>query len=125
MAGAGAGTGAGGGMLFGGDEIGALVLDPGHHSLRLGYAQEDSPKAEIPAVVGVAPPELKTDNNVTPSPDCRYYVDTTFLNVPRSNTDVVSYMKDGSIDNWDLFEKVLDYAYAKVRFILHVPNFIL
>lgn len=58
------------GMLYGGDEIGALVFDPGHHSLRVGYAQEDTPKAEIPAVVGVAPdstpklePEVKPENN--------------------------------------------------------------
>lgn len=59
------GLGGGGGtMLYGGDEIGALVVDPGHHSLRVGYAQEDSPKAELPAIVGVAP-EARTDNNVT------------------------------------------------------------
>lgn len=65
---------ASGGMLYGGDEIGALVFDPGHHSFRVGYAQEDTPKAEIPAVVGVGPDvttklelEAKTDNNVTPS----------------------------------------------------------
>lgn len=51
-----------GGMLYGGDEIGALVFDPGHQSLRVGYAQEDAPKAEIPAVVGVAPGEF---NNTT------------------------------------------------------------
>jgi actin-related protein len=58
------------GMLYGGDEIGALVFDPGHHSLRVGYAQEDTPKAEIPAVVGVAPddtlkiePESKPDES--------------------------------------------------------------
>lgn len=57
-------------MLYGGDEIGALVFDPGHHSLRVGYAQEDTPKAEIPAVVGAAPddtpkiePEIKPDEN--------------------------------------------------------------
>lgn len=25
-----------------------------------------------------------------------------------------SYMKDGMIENWDLFEKVLDYTYSKV-----------
>lgn len=64
-----------GGMLYGGDEIGALVFDPGHHSLRVGYAQEDTPKAEIPAVVGVAPgdtqPALdlegKPNNNITSS----------------------------------------------------------
>lgn len=63
-----------GGMLYGGDEIGALVFDPGHHSLRVGYAQEDTPKAEIPSVVGVGPDdsydaamdlETKQDNNVT------------------------------------------------------------
>lgn len=44
-----------GGMLYGGDEIGALVIDPGHHSLRVGYAAHDAPTAELPSVVGVAP----------------------------------------------------------------------
>lgn len=44
----------------------------------------------------------------------KHYVDTTFLNVPRSNMEIQTYMKDGMIDNWDLFEKVLDYTYAKV-----------
>lgn len=64
----------GGPMLYGGDEIGALVFDPGHHSLRVGYAQEDTPKAEIPAVVGVGPDttpaldlESKQGNNITQS----------------------------------------------------------
>ncbi|SPP74686.1 actin-like protein 6B [Drosophila guanche] len=115
----------GGNMLYGGDEIGALVFDPGHHSLRVGYAQEDSPKAEIPSVVGIGAsptpetnldPETKTDNNVTPNnADSRkYYVDTNYVNVPRSQMEVQTYMKDGMIDNWDLFEKVIDYAYANV-----------
>lgn len=62
-------------MLYGGDEIGALVFDPGHQSLRVGYAQEDTPKSEIPAVVGVGPDnttpitdlEVRPDNNITPS----------------------------------------------------------
>lgn len=115
----------GGGMLYGGDEIGAIVFDVGHHSLRVGYAQEDSPKAEIPAVVGVC-----EDANLTPSltdsmdvdkkidssnvtSSNKYYVDTTVLNVPRKGMEVVSYMKDGVIDDWELFEKVLDYTYAK------------
>lgn len=64
-----------GGMLYGGDEIGAIVFDPGHHSFRVGYAQEDTPKGEIPSVVGVGPEdpdtsmdlETKTDNNITQS----------------------------------------------------------
>lgn len=109
-------------MLYGGDEIGALVFDPGHHSMRVGYAQEDTPKAEIPSVVGVGPNdppanvylETKTDNNITPSKESKYYVDTTFVNVPRSNMEIQTYMKDGMIDNWDLFEQVLDYTYSRV-----------
>lgn len=85
-----------GGILYGGDEIGALVFDVGSQSLRVGYAQEDSPKAEIPAVVGVvedgvqtptadAPMEVdvKPDtNNVTASGN-KYFIDTNSLYVAR------------------------------------------
>lgn len=110
------------GMLYGGDEIGALVFDPGHHSLRVGYAQEDTPKAEIPAVVGVSPdnekiePEVKQEaGNVSQTPSgWKYYIDTTYLHTPRSNLELHSYMKDGMIENWDFFEKVIDHCYEKV-----------
>ncbi|XP_018319162.1 actin-like protein 6B [Agrilus planipennis] len=111
------------GMLYGGDEIGALVFDPGHHSLRVGYAQEDTPKAEIPAVIGVAPdesiklePEAKQDNNnVTQSPNAwKYYIDTTFLYTPRNKLELHNYMSEGMIDNWDYFEKIIDYSYDKI-----------
>lgn len=109
-----------GGMLYGGDEIGALVFDLGHHSLRVGYAQEDTPKAEIPAVVGIGedanntatktePMDIddkKPDSNITQS-GTKYYIDTTILHVPRKNMEVVSYMKDGMIEDWDHFEKVI------------------
>ncbi|XP_047541414.1 actin-like protein 6A [Vanessa atalanta] len=113
------------GMLYGGDEIGALVFDPGHHSLRVGYAQEDTPKADIPAVIGVGPathiPEAEEkvpDGNVTQSntkkDELRYYIDVTELHVPRPGMEVQTYMKDGQVENWDLFEKMLDYCYSKV-----------
>ena len=46
------------GGVYGGDEVGALVFDPGHFSLRVGYAGEDCPKAEIPAHVGTLHNEL-------------------------------------------------------------------
>lgn len=35
------------------DEVGALVFDIGHNTLRAGYAGEDSPKVDIPTTVGV------------------------------------------------------------------------
>ncbi|XP_022187474.1 actin-like protein 6B [Nilaparvata lugens] len=112
----------GGSMLYGGDEIGALVFDIGHHSMRVGYAQEDTPKAEIPSAVGVSEdgmimdnldPEKKPDPSSITTSGRKYYIDTTTLNVARKGTEVVNYMKDGMIDDWNLFEKVLDYTYAK------------
>lgn len=115
-------------MLYGGDEIGALVFDIGHYSLRVGYAQEDTPKAEVPAIVGVleeaAPPvppvssqmmevdDKKSDSAASASTK-KYYIDTNYLNVPRKGMEVASYMKDGMIEDWELFEKVLDYTYSK------------
>uniref|UniRef100_A0A6M2DL07 Putative actin n=1 Tax=Xenopsylla cheopis TaxID=163159 RepID=A0A6M2DL07_XENCH len=107
-------------MILGGDEIGALVFDPGHHSIRIGYAQEDTPKGELPSYIGVGPGEIdydtdvKIDNSITKQTKNKFYIGTNFLNVPRSNTEVHSFMKDGMIENWDLFEKVLDYSYEKL-----------
>ena len=51
------------GGVYGGDEVGALVFDPGHFSMRVGYAGEDTPKSEIPSVVGVSeePEPVKSD----------------------------------------------------------------
>ena len=39
--------------------MGALVFDPGHFSLRVGYAGEDCPKAEIPSMVGTSPDQTE------------------------------------------------------------------
>lgn len=47
--------------------------------------------------------------------ELRHYIDVTELHVPRPNMEAQTYMKDGQIDNWDLFEKMLDYCYAKVK----------
>jgi hypothetical protein len=46
--------------------------------------------------------------------ELRHYIDVTELHVPRPGMEVQTYMKDGQVDNWDLFEKMLDYCYAKV-----------
>lgn len=47
------------GGIYGGDEVGAVVFDIGHHSLRIGYAGEEAPKSELPSTVGV----LSTDDD--------------------------------------------------------------
>ncbi|KAH9823778.1 Actin-related protein 4, partial [Teratosphaeria destructans] len=41
------------GQEYAGDEIGALVLDAGSHSIRAGFAGEDTPKSVVPSQYGV------------------------------------------------------------------------
>jgi actin-like protein 6A len=38
--------------MFGGDEVSAIVLDVGSHTVKGGYAGEDAPKSVLPSVVG-------------------------------------------------------------------------
>lgn len=55
--------------------MGAIVVDPGSYSVRLGYAGEDSPKFDIPSCVGKT---LDPDTQET-----KYSVDTVNLAAPR------------------------------------------
>ncbi|CAN8010886.1 unnamed protein product, partial [Ixodes pacificus] len=109
------------GGVYGGDEVGALVFDLGHYSVRAGYAGEDSPKAEIPSAVGVIEeligdgPEVdsKELGAATPQSQKKYFLDTTSIHVARANMDMSTFLKDGMVEDWDLFEKLLDYTYSR------------
>lgn len=112
------------GGVYGGDEVGGLVFDPGHYSLRVGYAGEDSPKSEIPSVVGISHDTdgVKTENmevdgkpvdtaNVAKK---KFHIDTPALHFPKAGMEVSTYIKDGMIEDWDMFEQMLDYSYKKI-----------
>ena len=44
----------------------------------------------------------------------KYHIDTTSLNFPKQNMEISTYMKDGMIADWEMFEQVLDYSYKKI-----------
>lgn len=104
------------GGVYGGDEVGALVFDPGHFSLRVGYAGEDCPKAEIPTFVGTSPDENSEamDTGEAAKTKKKFHIDTTSINFPKAGMDVGTYMRDGMVTDWDMFEQVLDYSYKKI-----------
>ena len=71
------------GGVYGGDEVGALVFDPGHFSLRVGYAGEDSPKSEIPSIVG-------TSEDATLDNKKKFHIDTNSLHFAKKGMEVGS-----------------------------------
>lgn len=96
------------------DEVGALVLDPGHQSFRVGYAGEDIPKIEIPSMatyVNEQVDTMETDMNSKPSRE--YLIDNAALHVPRKNGELHTFLKDCMIEDWDLFENFLNYIYKR------------
>jgi len=108
------------GGVYGGDEVGALVFDPGHHSFRIGFAGEDCPKSEIPSMVGVSQEEvvktesgggMEAESKVTKN---KYHIDTAALHFAKKGMEVQSYLKDGMVDDWNVFEEILDYSYDKI-----------
>lgn len=69
------------------DEVGAIIFDVGHQSLRVGYGGEDTPKAEIPTTLGVweepADPGGIDCSNVTRK---HYNIDVTAIQVRKKGT---------------------------------------
>lgn len=105
--------------MYGGDEVGALVFDIGSFSIRAGYAGEDMPKAEFPSTVGVVedvvdtPMQTDDTNSSQPEKQKSYHFDTVNIKVPRKGKEMVTFLKEGMVNDWDLFEKVMDHTYSK------------
>ena len=90
--------------MFCGDEVSSLVFDLGTFNHRIGYSGEDSPKISYQPVVG-------EDSD-------KYYFHEYGLRYINPKTKVKSFMnKDGTIDNFDLFEKNLNYILEENLYI--------
>lgn len=94
------------GAVYCGDDIGALVFDVGSNSTRAGYAGEDTPRLDIPSFVGVLP---HLDNGKKG----KYAIGVVALHCQRPDMEVVSFVRDGGVDNMDMFESVLEHVYGR------------
>ncbi|XP_064634792.1 actin-like protein 6B [Lineus longissimus] len=103
------------GGVYGGDEVGALVFDIGSYSVRAGYAGEDTPKAEFPTSVGYIEDMVENamDTDGEKIMEKKYYIGTNDIVVPRKGMEMTNCLKEGMVENWDIFEKIIDHIYTK------------
>lgn len=101
------------GGVYGGDEVGAIVIDIGHGSIRAGFAGEDTPKADIPSVIGIVGNQTDVEKQGKENIEKKYFIDTTAISAARKDMELTSFLNDGMIEDWDLFDKMLEHIYDK------------
>ena len=73
-------------VTYGGDEVGALVVDVGHHTTRAGHAGEDSPKVTVSTSIGHS---LEGETN-------KWYVGDSALWKPKDGLEVINPYGSGA-----------------------------
>eukprot|EP00048_Salpingoeca_helianthica_P017647 m.238366 g.238366 ORF g.238366 m.238366 type:complete len:430 (+) comp21743_c0_seq1:111-1400(+) len=109
------------GAVFGGDEVGAVVLDIGTHTTKAGYAGEDTPKGVFSSTVGVrggaAENAMETDASAPAGAAAAkpiYSVGVQHFSTPRPEMQMKKPLKDGLIDDWDVYEQLIVHSYKSV-----------
>ncbi|KAL8347022.1 hypothetical protein RB601_003378 [Gaeumannomyces tritici] len=85
--------------IYGGDEVSALVLDPGYCSTRAGFAGEDVPKSVLPSFYGhVGGRDIFGDE----------------VMIAREGFEVRNYMgRDSVVENWDVAPRLWEHMLVK------------
>ncbi|KAJ2117965.1 NuA4 histone acetyltransferase subunit, partial [Coemansia sp. RSA 921] len=113
---------------YGGDEVNALVLDVGSTWTRAGFAGEDLPKGYFPSHCGYIersvevseshddpkPVDANGDTEMTPNgkPSQRqYFIGDTESSTWRPNMEVSGPLENGLVSDWDMYEKIWEYAF--------------
>ncbi|KAG9235419.1 putative actin-related protein 4 [Amylocarpus encephaloides] len=84
--------------VYGGDEVSAIILDPGYSSVRAGFAGEDTPKSFYTSCYGV-------------SGDRTIFSDEDVHNPLVPDMEIRNPMsKDGVVEDWDAATQLFEYA---------------
>ncbi|KAI0590072.1 actin [Pyrenophora tritici-repentis] len=89
---------------YAGDEVSAIVLDPGYSTVRAGFAGEDVPKSVCPSFYG------QTSSG-------EYLFGENSIHAPAGGLEIKNYWgSDGIVEDWDTATKLWD-AKAREKYI--------
>lgn len=94
--------------MFGGDEVGSMVIDIGTSFSRVGFAGEDVPKAVFQTPVGeVRSSESKSGEG---SHLTQRYCIARQKQIHREHMEITNPLVNGLVENWDALERIWDYT---------------
>lgn len=83
---------------YAGDEINALVLDPGSHTTRAGFAGEDTPKSVVSTYYGA----LDSGERL---------FGENAIHLPRGDMDIKNpFNAEGLVEDWDTASRLWEYS---------------
>lgn len=86
---------------YAGDEVSAIVLDPGFSTTRAGFAGEDGPKSVVPTYYGVIESDLGP----------QYLFGENAIHNPLPNLEIKNpWSSDGIVEDWETATRVWEYA---------------
>ncbi|CEP64170.1 Arp4p LALA0_S10e04016g [Lachancea lanzarotensis] len=91
-------------QVYGGDEISAVVIDPGSYSTNIGYSGTDNPQLNIPSSYG-----LYTDG----SKKGHKSFNDQFMTLPRPDFEVKPILENGCVVDWDAAQEQWTWAVAE------------
>ncbi|KAL9623648.1 MAG: hypothetical protein Q9160_002104 [Pyrenula sp. 1 TL-2023] len=84
---------------YAGDEVSAIVLDPGYNTTRAGFAGEDTPKSILPTYYADV--------------DGKHIFGDHFIDSPRANIAIENVMnREGIVQDWDTAERLFKYSFV-------------
>ena len=110
------------GGVYGGDEVGAIVIDIGSRTTRAGFAGEDCPKVDIPTLAGVISDLPQEGESTTPAASGdlsalsastkKYIYGQGPLKVPRKCMELTPFVRQGLVEDSDLLDRLLKHVFA-------------
>ncbi|PSK42485.1 hypothetical protein B9Z65_4399 [Elsinoe australis] len=87
---------------YAGDEINALVLDPGANTIRAGFAGEDVPKSVVPSYYGAVN---------SPDTDSKLLFGDNSIHNPLAHMEIKNpFNEESLVEDWDVATKLFEYT---------------
>lgn len=101
-------------QVYGGDEISAVVIDPGSYRTNIGYSGTDCPQSTLPSSYGVYTnfddSESKSASTITSKTKMRRVFADQAIGLPRKDYEIKRIVENGVVIDWDAAQEQWSWA---------------
>ncbi|EDO14677.1 hypothetical protein Kpol_282p4 [Vanderwaltozyma polyspora DSM 70294] len=111
-------------QVYGGDEISAVVIDPGSFTTNIGYSGTDCPQAILPSYYGeISLKEVASEgneeieeNSASNNKSKKIFGEQS-INYPRADYEIKPIVKNGEVIDWDGAQEQWDWALKNALYL--------